>query len=153
MVWLKVMNFKLIGQRKGKTWVDLLATDKLPFPAFIICYQITSSSCFAIQKQVKEWKDGKIFLGEFKWSRPYRWTKKHVQLTNAWTKLFLQYILIIRPSEIVTCEMQCGSETTKPTTTVRKEVRQQLWLWTFGFKSQFSSFIKQIAHDLPVKCR
>lgn len=92
--------------------MDLLATDKLSFPAFIICCQITCSSCFGIQKQGKEWKDGKIFLGEVKWSGPYRWTRKHVLVTNAWTELFLEYILIIRPSEIVdmsdangTCEV------------------------------------------------
>lgn len=103
-VWVKLMNFKLIGQRKGKTWVDLLATHffwyKLPFPAFIICCQITCSS-FTIQKQGKEWKDRIIFLGEVKWSGPYRWTKKTILVTNAWTKLLLEYILIIRPSEIV----------------------------------------------------
>lgn len=39
--------------------------DKLPFPALIICYQITCSDYFANQKQEKERKEGEISHSEF----------------------------------------------------------------------------------------
>lgn len=64
----KLMNFKLIGQSKGKSVSGFISyksvKDKLPFPALIICCQITCSDYFANQKQGKEMKDGELFHSE-----------------------------------------------------------------------------------------
>lgn len=95
--------------------MDLLATDlfKTSCPSLHSPSAVRLSAVVVLLSESRRsGKRGKIFLGEVRWSRPYRCTKKHVLVTNAWTKLCLEYILIIRPSGIVdmsdangTCEV------------------------------------------------
>lgn len=98
------MNFKLIGQSKGKSISGFISytsvKDNLPFPALIICCQITCSDYLANQKQGKEKKEGELCHSELTGSVLYSWTKLQVLVTNACTKEFLEYLLIIRPSEM-----------------------------------------------------
>lgn len=90
MVWLKLVNYELISQSKGKSVSVFISyksvKDNLPFHALIICCQVTCSDYFGNQKQGKERNDVQLFPSERTGRVLYGWTKIQELVTNAHTK-------------------------------------------------------------------